>query len=141
MSSWLFEAQPSCFRGPFARAFKPLYRHVFILLYFINWEIDQIEVKWHIEVNSKLLEEPGRRHPGLTYSYHSENLTYLQKVELAYECRRLIKKIVFFMRLSQAESQLTLSQLHFLSPCPKISILKSGLLLIFSFYLLQMLGI
>lgn len=49
-----------CFREPFTQAFKPLYRHLFILLYFINCEIDQIQVKWHIEVNSRLHEEPGK---------------------------------------------------------------------------------
>lgn len=46
-----------CFRGPFTQALKPPYRHIFILLYSINWEIDQIEVKWHREVNDRLLEE------------------------------------------------------------------------------------
>lgn len=49
-----------CFRGPFPQLFNPLYRHLFILLYCINQEIDEKEVQWPREVNSRLFEEPGK---------------------------------------------------------------------------------
>lgn len=84
-----------CFREPFTQAFKPLCRHLFILLYFINWEIDQIQVKWHIEVNSRLLEEPGKDITLDSLTVITQITTFLQKTEIAYEWGRQIKEMIF----------------------------------------------
>lgn len=94
LNSWiifltLWSSAILCFRAAFTQAFKPLYRHLFILLYFINWEIDQIEVKQHIEVNSRLLEGPGKDITLASPIVITQLIWhFFRRLKIAYECRR-----------------------------------------------------
>ena len=128
-----------CFRGPFTRAFKPLYRHLFILLYFVNWEIDQIEVKWHIEVNSRLLEKPRKDITLDSPVVITQIIWHLTEGWDSLSMRRQIKEIFFLMRISEVFTINSDRASIFFLHAPK-SKLKTGWVLIFSYYLSHLLG-